>query len=104
MTPDLKNSLNGLSTSQRKIDREPDEIVRMLQPLPNANFFCKISARSAPGLVEKLLKLDRSVADRFYALYREQHDPVPGDKLMGETRDRTGTKLGSIGATFGRGD
>lgn len=27
------------------------------------------------GLVEKLLKLDRAVVDRFYALYREQFNP-----------------------------
>jgi hypothetical protein len=53
--------------------------------------------------VEKLLKFDRSVAERFYALHREQLNPVPGDKLMGETRERTGTKLGSIRATFGAG-
>jgi len=28
------------------------------------------------GLVEKLLKLDRPVAERFYALYREQFNPI----------------------------
>jgi hypothetical protein len=27
------------------------------------------------GLVEKLLKLDRPVAERYYALYREQYNP-----------------------------
>ena len=31
--------INGLSTSQRKIDREPDEIVRMLRALRNAILF-----------------------------------------------------------------
>jgi hypothetical protein len=31
--------INGLSTSQRKIDREPDEVVRMLQAQRNANLF-----------------------------------------------------------------
>jgi hypothetical protein len=29
------------------------------------------------GLVEKLLKLDRPVAKRFYALYGEQFNPDP---------------------------
>ena len=33
------------------------------------------SERSVTGLVEKLLKLDRPVAERFYALYREQFNP-----------------------------
>ncbi len=45
----VKIPINGLSTSQRKIDREPDEIVRMLRALRNANLFLQIGARSVPG-------------------------------------------------------
>ena len=46
----VKIPINGLGTSQRKIDREPDEVVRMLGALPATRIcFCKISARSAPG-------------------------------------------------------
>ena len=36
--------------------------------------FCNEREISA-GLVEKLLKLKRPVAERFYALYREQFNP-----------------------------
>jgi ABC-type nitrate/sulfonate/bicarbonate transport system substrate-binding protein len=65
-----------LSTSQRKIDREPDEIVRMLRALRNAISFLQSQREISAGLVEKLLKLDRPVAERFYALYREQFNPI----------------------------
>ena len=71
----VKIPINGLSTSQRKLDREPDEVVRMLRALRNANSFLQNQREISPGLVEKLLKLDRPVAERFYALYREQFNP-----------------------------
>ena len=67
--------INGLSTSQRKMDREPDEIVRMLRALRNAILFLQTQREIGAGLVEKLLKLDRSAAERFYAIYREQYNP-----------------------------
>jgi ABC-type nitrate/sulfonate/bicarbonate transport system substrate-binding protein len=67
--------INGLSTSQRKIDREPDEIVRVLRALRNAILFLQNQREIGAGLVEKLLKLDRPAAERYYALYREQYNP-----------------------------
>ena len=65
----------GLSTTQRKIDKEPDEIVRMLRALRNSILFLQSQREIGIGLVEKLLKLDRPAAERFYALYREQYNP-----------------------------
>jgi len=67
--------INGLSTSQRKIDREPDEIVRTLRALRNSILFLQNQREIGAGLVEKLLRLDRPVAERYYALYREQYNP-----------------------------
>ena len=55
----VKIPINGLSTSQRKIDREPDEVVRMLQGAAQREFVFAKSARDQCRLVEKLLKLDR---------------------------------------------
>jgi ABC-type nitrate/sulfonate/bicarbonate transport system substrate-binding protein len=71
----VKIPINGLSTSQRKIDREAEQIVRMLRALRNANLFLQNQREISAGLVEKLLKLERPVAERFYALYREQFNP-----------------------------
>jgi ABC-type nitrate/sulfonate/bicarbonate transport system substrate-binding protein len=71
----VKIPIAGLSASQRKIDKEPDEIVRMLRGLRNAILYLQSQREAGAGLVEKLLKLDRPVAERFYALYREQYNP-----------------------------
>jgi hypothetical protein len=71
----VKISINGLSTSQRKIDREPDEIVRMLRGAAQREFVFAKSARDQCRVSGKLLKLERPVAERFYALHREQFNP-----------------------------
>ena len=46
----------------------------MLRAPPSANLFLQNQREINAGLVETLLKLDRPVAERFYALYREQYN------------------------------
>ena len=65
----------GLSTTQRKIDKEPDEIVRMLRGQRAAILFLQSQKEIGVGLLEKLLKLDRAAAERFYPVYRDQYNP-----------------------------
>jgi ABC-type nitrate/sulfonate/bicarbonate transport system substrate-binding protein len=71
----VKIPIVGLSTTQRKIDREPDEIVRYLRALRNAILFLQSQREVGVGLLEKLLKLDRPAAEKFYAIYRDQYNP-----------------------------
>ncbi|HYJ16468.1 MAG TPA: ABC transporter substrate-binding protein [Candidatus Limnocylindria bacterium] len=71
----VKIPIVGLSTTQRKIDREPDEIVRYLRALRNAILFLQSQREAGVSLIEKLLKLDRPVAERFYGIYRDQYNP-----------------------------
>lgn len=63
VAPKAEGKATGLSTSQRKISRKPDEIVRMLRAPPSANLFLQNQPEASAGLVEKLLKLDRSVGN-----------------------------------------
>ena len=65
----------GLSTTQKKIERDPDEITRVLRSLRNAILFLQSQREIGVGLLEKLLKLDRAAAERFYAIYRDQYNP-----------------------------
>ena len=64
----VKIPINGLGTPQRKIDQEPDEVVRMLRALRNANLFLQ-NQREISG---RTLEARTPIAERFYALYREQ--------------------------------
>jgi ABC-type nitrate/sulfonate/bicarbonate transport system substrate-binding protein len=65
----------GLSTTQRKIEQQPDEIVRMLRALRGSILFLQNQREIGVGLVEKLLQLDHAAAEKFYRLYREQFNP-----------------------------
>ena len=65
----------GLSTTQRKIDKEPDEITRVLRAQRAAMMFLQSQKEIGIGLLEKLLKLDRPAAEKFYPVYRDQYNP-----------------------------
>lgn len=65
----------GLSTTQRKIDREPDEITRMLRGQRAAILFLQSQREAGVAMLEKLLKLDRATAEKFYGIYRDQYNP-----------------------------
>jgi NitT/TauT family transport system substrate-binding protein len=65
----------GLSTSVRKIEREPDEIVRVLRALRAAILFLQSQREVSVGLLQNLLKIDRAVGERFYGVYRDQYNP-----------------------------
>lgn len=67
--------ITGLSLAQRKIDKDPDEIVHILRGLRAAILFLQSEREIGVGLLEKLLNIDRAAAERFYALYREQFNP-----------------------------
>jgi ABC-type nitrate/sulfonate/bicarbonate transport system substrate-binding protein len=67
--------ITGLSLAQRKIDKNPEEIVHILRGLRAAILFLQSEREMGVGLLEKLLNIDRAAAERFYALYREQFNP-----------------------------
>jgi len=67
--------ITGLSLAQRKIDKDPDEIVHILRGLRAAILFLQSEREMGVGLLQKLLNIDRAAAERFYALYREQFNP-----------------------------
>ena len=47
----------------------------MLRGLRNAILFLQSQREIGVGLLEKLLKLDRAAAERFYGIYRDQYNP-----------------------------
>jgi hypothetical protein len=63
----VKIPINGLSTSQRKIAREPDEIARLLRALRNANLFLQNQREISAGWVEELLEIQRPFAALSYS-------------------------------------
>lgn len=71
----VKIPITGISLALRKIDKDPDEIVRLLRGLRTAILFLQSQREIGVDLLQKLLVLDRPAAERFYTLYREQFNP-----------------------------
>jgi NitT/TauT family transport system substrate-binding protein len=67
--------LTGISVAQKKIDREPEEIVRLLRAIRGATLYLQSQREVGVGLMEQTLKLDHAAAERFYSLYRDQYNP-----------------------------
>jgi NitT/TauT family transport system substrate-binding protein len=71
----VKIPISGISLALQKIEKNPDEIVRLLKGLRAAILFLQSQREIGVGLLEKLLSLDRAAAERFYTLYRDQFNP-----------------------------
>ena len=67
--------ITGVSVAQKKIEKDPDEIVRLLRALRLAILYLQGQREVGVGWVEKALSIDRAAAERFYSLYREQYNP-----------------------------
>ncbi len=76
----------GVGVAQRKIEKEPDQIVRFLRALRASILFIRERRDIVTGLLEKALRLDPTAAESFYPLYRDQYNAeltVP-DKVLDE--------------------
>lgn len=57
------------------MEKEPDEIVRLLRALKSAIVFLQEQQSYSIALFEKVMRLDRPTAERLYGLVRDQYNP-----------------------------
>ncbi len=67
--------ITGIGATQKKMERDPDEIVRLLRALRFATSLLQEQRDYSIGLFEKALRLDRPSAEKFYGLFREEYNP-----------------------------
>ena len=67
--------LTGIGATQKKMERDPDEIVRLLRALRSATLLLVEKPEYAVALFEKLLRVDPPLAEKLYKLYRDQYNP-----------------------------
>ena len=65
----------GVAVTQEKIAQDGGQIVKVLRALRAAMLFIREQRAASVELLAKTLKLNRTVADRFYPLYRELYNP-----------------------------
>jgi ABC-type nitrate/sulfonate/bicarbonate transport system substrate-binding protein len=64
-----------MAVTQKKIDKEPDEIVRALRALRSATAMLQEQPEFGVGMFEKGMRLDRATAKQYYGLFRDQYNP-----------------------------
>ena len=67
--------VTGVATSMKKIEKEPDEIVRVLRALRLSTLLIQSRSEYGVAVFEKILRLDGASAEKFYHLFRDQYNP-----------------------------
>ncbi len=67
--------LTGMAVTHRMIEKEPDEIIRVLRALRTATSLLQEQPEFGVAAFEKGMRLDRATAKEYYGLFREQYNP-----------------------------
>ncbi|MSP40081.1 MAG: ABC transporter substrate-binding protein [Deltaproteobacteria bacterium] len=67
--------LTGVAVTHKKIDKESDEIVRVLRALRGATSLLQDQPEFGIATFEKGMRLDRATAKEYYGLFRDQYNP-----------------------------
>ena len=75
LTKLVRIPVTGMAVGQKKIERESDEIVRVLRALRRAILMIQEQPAYGIALFQKVLRLDGNSAKEFYGLFRDQYNP-----------------------------
>jgi ABC-type nitrate/sulfonate/bicarbonate transport system substrate-binding protein len=67
--------LTGIGATQKKMERDPDEIVRLLRALRSATLLLLEKREYSLSLFDRILRVQPPLADKLYTLYRDQYNP-----------------------------
>ena len=67
--------LTGIGATQKKMERDPDEIVRLLRALRSATLLLLEKPEYSLSLFDRILRVQPPLADQLYKLYRDQYNP-----------------------------
>jgi ABC-type nitrate/sulfonate/bicarbonate transport system substrate-binding protein len=67
--------LTGIGPTQKKMEGDPDEIVRLLKALRTATSLLLERPDYSVALFERSLRVEPPLAEKLYKLYRDQYNP-----------------------------
>jgi ABC-type nitrate/sulfonate/bicarbonate transport system substrate-binding protein len=67
--------LTGIGATQKKMEKDPDEIVRLLRALRSATSLLLERPDYGVALFERSLRVESLLAEKLYKLYRDQYNP-----------------------------
>jgi ABC-type nitrate/sulfonate/bicarbonate transport system substrate-binding protein len=75
LTEYVRIPVTGIVATQKKMEKDGDEIVRLLSGLRAAIFWLQQQPEYTISLFERVMRLDRPAAEKFYGLVRDQYNP-----------------------------
>jgi NitT/TauT family transport system substrate-binding protein len=66
--------LTGIGATQKKMEKDPDEIVRLLRALRSATLLLLEKPEYSLSLFDKILHVQSPLAEKLYRLYRDQYN------------------------------
>lgn len=67
--------VTGIVATQKKMEKDADELVRLLRALRAAIFWLQQQPDYTISLLERVMRLDRPSAEKFYGLVRDRYNP-----------------------------
>ena len=67
--------LTGIGATQKKMEKDPDEIVRLLRALRSATLLLLEKPEYSLSLFDRILRVEPPLAGKLYKLYRDQYNP-----------------------------
>jgi ABC-type nitrate/sulfonate/bicarbonate transport system substrate-binding protein len=75
LTKLVRIPVTGMAVTQKKIDKEADEIVRVLRAIRGATSMLQEQPEYGISMFQRILRLDAASAREFYGLFRDQYNP-----------------------------
>jgi ABC-type nitrate/sulfonate/bicarbonate transport system substrate-binding protein len=67
--------ITGIGATQKKMEKDPDEIVRLLRALRLSTLYLVQNPEYSRALFQRIMHVDAPTADKLFKLYRDQYNP-----------------------------
>ena len=67
--------ITGIGATLKKMERDPDEIVRLLRALRLSTMYLLQNTEYSHALFQHIMRVDAPTSDRLFKLYRDQYNP-----------------------------
>jgi len=67
--------ITGVGATLRKIERDPDEIVKLLRALRLSTQYMLQNPEFSVALFQRVMRMEAPLADKLFKLYRDQYNP-----------------------------
>ncbi len=67
--------ITGIGATQKKMEKDPDEIVRLLRALRLATLYLLQNPEYRQSVFQRIMRVDAATADNLFKLYRDEYNP-----------------------------